>query len=73
MWTPRNTILFMTDMRAEWSNFYRSVIASITSKTIITEDPVGSEASELRKFAQAAPLQTNAIMDALITSIPDRT
>lgn len=63
----------MTDMRAEWSNFYRSVIAFITSKTIITEDPVGAEANTLRRYAQVAPLQTNAIIEELITSIPNGT
>lgn len=72
MWKPRETILFMTDMRAAWSNFSRSTVAIITSRTIITEDPVGIEAFSLRKFAQTAPLQTDAILEALETSIPDR-
>lgn len=63
----------MTDMRAQWSDFHRSVIASITSKTIITEDPVGGEANTLRRFALTAPLQTNAILEDLIHSIPNGT
>lgn len=59
-------------MRAKWSNFHRSVIAFITSKTIITENPIGSEANALRNFAETAPLQTDAIMAAVIANIPDR-
>lgn len=61
----------MTDMRAEWSTFYKSVIGCITTKTIITEDPVGAEANALRRFAQTAPLQTNTILEALLTAIPN--
>lgn len=58
-------------MRAEWSNFYRSVIGVITSRTIITEDPVGAEANTLRKYAETIPLQTNSILEAVLASIPD--
>lgn len=63
----------MTDMRAYWSDFYRSVIASITNQTIITEDPVGAEANTLRRYALTAPLQTNAVLEELILSIPNGT
>lgn len=63
----------MTDMRADWSNFYRSVIAYITNKTIITEDPVGAEANALKRYAQTAPLQTDAVIEDLILAIPNST
>lgn len=70
-WQPRNTILFLTDMRAQWSSFYRCTIAIVTSRTIITEDPVGPEADALRKYAQNAGLHSTDLLENITTSIPD--
>lgn len=71
-WKPRATILFITDVRIEWSSFLRAYAASLTSRSIVTENPVGEQAVILAGYAKTATLATSAILDQLITDIPDR-
>ena len=44
-WKPLDTILHLVDVRAEYSEFERSTHLSITSKTIIVENPIYSSRS----------------------------
>lgn len=71
-WKPRETILFLTDVKVEWSSFHHSAVAVLTNRTVITENPVGIEADQLRNYAQTAALQTIAILDNLLSSLPNR-
>ncbi|RZB84944.1 meiosis-specific with OB domain-containing protein, partial [Asbolus verrucosus] len=70
-WKTRSTILFITDARVEWSNFLRAYSATLTNRSIVTENPIGEEAISLANYAKSAPLETSAILDQLITALPD--
>lgn len=59
-------------MKVMWNNYFKCTTGSITSKTIITEDPIGNEAEMLKKYALLAPLQASSILDKLTTTLPDR-
>lgn len=70
-WKPRTTILFMADVRTKWSNFDNCMTASISSKTVVTENPTGREADNLRRFAESTPLKPLQILDHMAVNIPD--
>ncbi|KAF5300331.1 hypothetical protein FQA39_LY11188 [Lamprigera yunnana] len=50
-WKVLQTILFITDVRCEWSEFSSSMEASLTSRSIITQDPVAIESTNLKEYA----------------------
>lgn len=58
-------------MRCEWSDFVRSVTATVTSSTVITEDPITIETENLRKYIQENPIRLRAILDQAAQSIPN--
>ncbi|KAI4466186.1 aspartate aminotransferase [Holotrichia oblita] len=68
-WTPRSTTLFMTDMKIEYSNFHKIFLPNISSRTIITENPVGAEANNLRSYALTAPIQPTEILERLSITV----
>ncbi|XP_044267622.1 meiosis-specific with OB domain-containing protein [Tribolium madens] len=70
-WKPRTTILFITDAKVEWSTFLRTYCAGVTSRSIITENPIGQEAATLANYAKNAPLTATDILDQFITELPD--
>ncbi|XP_057666084.1 meiosis-specific with OB domain-containing protein [Diorhabda carinulata] len=70
-WIPKQTVLFITDLKIQWSNFQRQFIARITGCTIITENPNGREAQMLLNYAKDAPIETYDIVDQIINSLPD--
>ncbi|KAJ8966403.1 hypothetical protein NQ317_009635 [Molorchus minor] len=41
-WKPRYTALFLTDLCIHWSNFERSFMARVTGRTVVTENPEGT-------------------------------
>ncbi|XP_031636680.1 protein hold'em-like [Contarinia nasturtii] len=45
LWKPMETILQLVDIRFEYSSFERSTVLSITSRTIIIENPANSSRS----------------------------
>lgn len=64
-WKPCHTVLFMADMKVDWSRFHNSMIVSISSKTVITEDPEITAAKELREYAKEAPKNITAYLDKM--------
>ncbi|KAK3914787.1 Meiosis-specific with OB domain-containing protein [Frankliniella fusca] len=70
-WKPRETILFMADVRMKWSGYRNACIPTVNSKTIITVDPQTEDAECLRAYALVAPLQPSAIVDYLASNITD--
>ncbi|XP_069701481.1 meiosis-specific with OB domain-containing protein [Periplaneta americana] len=70
-WKPRETVLFLADMRLEWNAFRRGMAASESMCSIVTEDPDIPEAAALRIYARSAPLRPTAILAQLASSIPD--
>lgn len=71
-WKPRVTILFMTDMKIDWNTYFKCATATLTLRTVVTEDPIGHEAQTLRSYARTAPLQNISILDQITGMIPDR-
>lgn len=61
----------MTDVNISWSNYNRQFIAKVTSRTIVTENPIGKEAESLLNYAATAPIEFSEIVDQMITSFPD--
>ncbi|KAK5646523.1 hypothetical protein RI129_004987 [Pyrocoelia pectoralis] len=56
-WKILHTVLFITDVRCEWSKFMAAMTANITSRSVITENPVGTETENLRKYiAKVKPM-----------------
>nr|CAI5838094.1 unnamed protein product [Callosobruchus analis] len=70
-WKPRSTVLFLTDLRVQWSVFQREFVVKVTSCTIVTENPIGREAQILLEYAKDAPMETAEIMDNLLVAISD--
>nr|XP_022905749.1 meiosis-specific with OB domain-containing protein [Onthophagus taurus] len=66
-WKPRTTILFLADVKVEYSHFHKSIMPVIGSRTIITEDPIGQEAEQLRNYASTAPLLPSHIIEQLMS------
>ncbi|CAG9767901.1 unnamed protein product [Ceutorhynchus assimilis] len=69
-WKPRSTILFMTDLKIDWSNFGRAYMGKATTRTIVTENPASKEAKALFEYAQNAPIETFDLIEQMVTSIP---
>lgn len=58
----------MTDLKIIFNQFHKSLMPSISSRTVITEDPVGVEVENLRKYAATAPLQPMQVLEGLATN-----
>ncbi|XP_061390069.1 protein hold'em-like [Musca vetustissima] len=54
-WQPMKTVLHLIDVKVSYSNFYKGCILSFTSKSIIYENPVGTETQHLKTFAATLP------------------
>ncbi|XP_072523873.1 meiosis-specific with OB domain-containing protein [Salminus brasiliensis] len=50
--TPRETVLFIADARISFDGFRNSMVATATSKTIITINPDTTEANQLFNYAR---------------------
>uniref|UniRef100_A0A8B9KAZ2 Meiosis-specific with OB domain-containing protein n=2 Tax=Astyanax mexicanus TaxID=7994 RepID=A0A8B9KAZ2_ASTMX len=50
--TPRETVLFIADARTSFDGFRNSMLATATSKTIITINPDTTEANQLFNYAR---------------------
>ncbi|ELT88585.1 hypothetical protein CAPTEDRAFT_89352, partial [Capitella teleta] len=76
-WTPKETVLFIADVRVSFNDYKKCVVASASSKTVITVNPETREAHALYQYAQTAdvPLeyssdfQENQAMDRIITNV----
>ncbi|MBN3303903.1 MEIOB protein, partial [Amia calva] len=51
-WIPKETVLFIADVRITFDRFRNSMIATVTSKTIITVNPDTKEANLLFNYAR---------------------
>ncbi|KAJ7305695.1 hypothetical protein JRQ81_010061 [Phrynocephalus forsythii] len=49
-WTPRETVIFASDVRINFDKFRNSMVATVISKTIITTNPDTPEAHVLLNF-----------------------
>lgn len=65
-------VLFLADMRVEWSAFKHSMVASDCLCTIVTENPHTPESFALRELAHTVPIQPTDILEHLVNSIPHR-
>lgn len=65
-------MLFVADLRLEWSNYKKCMSGTVTARTIITENPSFADADELREHARTAPTVPLLILDQLATNFPDR-
>ncbi|KAG8275284.1 hypothetical protein J6590_089388 [Homalodisca vitripennis] len=71
-WKPRETVLFIADVRLNWNSFKKCMTATVTSRTIITENPDMADAEDLREHARNAPIVSSAILDQFATNFPER-
>ncbi|KAK7593096.1 hypothetical protein V9T40_007848 [Parthenolecanium corni] len=70
-WTQQNTVLFLADVRVEWSDFRKAITLATTGKTVITENPSTTKAESLRNFLTAQPLQGTGKLDQIINKYTD--
>ncbi|XP_073835907.1 meiosis specific with OB domains hold'em [Musca autumnalis] len=54
-WQPMKTVLHLIDVKVSFSSFYKGCILNFTSKSIIYENPVGTETQHLKTFASTLP------------------
>ncbi|XP_014278474.1 meiosis-specific with OB domain-containing protein [Halyomorpha halys] len=68
-WKPKDTVLFLSDVRVEWSEFRKAMVATITSRSVVTENPSTREAAILASFALTVPIQTPQLVDNIANTI----
>ncbi|XP_061086464.1 meiosis-specific with OB domain-containing protein [Conger conger] len=51
-WIPRETVLFVADARVSFDNFRKCMVATVTSKTVLTVNPDTKEANQLFNYAR---------------------
>ncbi|KAG9334786.1 hypothetical protein JZ751_006535, partial [Albula glossodonta] len=61
-WIPRETVLFIADARVNFDKFRKSMVATVTSKTIVTVNPDTKEASQLFHYSREL-IDTGALDD----------
>lgn len=64
-------VLFLADVRLEWNTFRKGMSATVTSRSVITENPNIDEAMILRNYARTAPTKPIAILNHLANNIVD--
>ena len=69
LWKERETILHITDAKAEYSSYYKTVTISTHSKTVIIEDPNTTESISLRQYARSAQFDDSEL-DVFSPSLP---
>ncbi|XP_070580166.1 meiosis-specific with OB domain-containing protein-like isoform X2 [Ptychodera flava] len=52
-WSPRDTVIFASDVRASYDDYRRTMIATVDSKTIFTVNPDTREAHSLYTYGQS--------------------
>ncbi|KAK1793888.1 hypothetical protein P4O66_010806, partial [Electrophorus voltai] len=67
--TPRETVVFIVDARISFDTFRNSMVATVTSKTIITINPDTSEANQL--FSYVRELSENGQLDEQETELSE--
>ncbi|XP_026683521.1 meiosis-specific with OB domain-containing protein-like, partial [Diaphorina citri] len=67
-WTPRETVLFMSDVNLSYNEYRKCWCLSTSSKTIITENPETTSGRALKEFAKSAPLDAKSVMMQLINT-----
>ncbi|XP_065213492.1 meiosis-specific with OB domain-containing protein [Planococcus citri] len=70
-WVPQNTVLFLADVRADWSNFRKIMMVSSTGRTIVTENPPTNAAQNLKAFISSTSFRNIAKIDQLVNKYAD--
>uniref|UniRef100_A0A1B6LKU8 MEIOB-like N-terminal domain-containing protein n=1 Tax=Graphocephala atropunctata TaxID=36148 RepID=A0A1B6LKU8_9HEMI len=70
-WKPRETVLFIADVKLNWNDFKKCMTGTVTARTIITENPDIADAEDLREHARTAPTVPSAILDQLAINFPE--
>jgi hypothetical protein len=65
------SVLFIADARVKWDEYKKCKVISLTSASIVTEDPNVPEAIAVRNYARNAPINFNDIMEDMSKRIPD--
>lgn len=60
-WTPGNTVLYISDVRVKYNDFFDAMVLVETPKTIIIEDPIGKDAEELANYVASVPLDNDSL------------
>ena len=72
-WIPRESILFLADVRIDWDEWRTAFILIGTSKTVITVNPDTMEAAALVRFAQLADFSSVSRLDQYVAAIQPQT
>ncbi|XP_050308048.1 meiosis-specific with OB domain-containing protein isoform X2 [Anthonomus grandis grandis] len=72
-WTPKSTVLFMTDLKISWSQFDNAFVGNTSGRTVVTVDPATREGKELYEFAQSTTVETYDIVEQLVAAMPSST
>jgi hypothetical protein len=65
------SVLFIADATVKWDEYKKRRVISLTSASIVTEDPNVPEAIAVRNYARNAPINFNEIMEDMSKRIPD--
>lgn len=55
-WIPQSTILFLSDVRVDFSEYLKSIALCVSSRTIILDDPIHQNAVVLKQYAESVPI-----------------
>ena len=76
-WTPRESVLFLCDVKVTFDDFRRKMVATCTSKTVIITNPDTPEAHHLYSYAQTVNVTDDGYIvddedgDSDVTKITD--
>lgn len=62
----------MSDVRVDWSPYRKAMVATITTRSVVTENPSTREAAILAAFAESVPIETPALVDSLACTFVSR-
>jgi len=65
-------VLYIADAKIKWDEYKQCKIISLSSSTVITEDPNVPEAVAIRTYARGIPINLNEILENMSNRIPDR-
>lgn len=72
-WTPKETVLFISDVKVSFEEFRQKMVATCISKTIIIANPDSAEAHHLFNYAQSVSTFEDASLDGMDLEIDPAT
>ncbi|XP_077980792.1 meiosis-specific with OB domain-containing protein-like [Glandiceps talaboti] len=70
-WSPKVTVIFASDVRVSYDDFRRTMVATVTSKTIFTVNPDTREAHSLYTYGQSVNFDDDTMVSESMGQDPE--